>query len=149
MPVVWPRPRSLFWTTVGRLSVTAAAAFVVCVSAWLAPSPTGVGTHCQLGMPPCAFHLATGLPCPSCGMTTAFAHMARLNIVAALDAQPFGTALSILVVAAGVAALYCAVFNRSLLGIASRIFTKRTAVIIILVFLLTWAFQVIKTLTLR
>jgi hypothetical protein len=75
--------------------------------------------------------------------------MARLDIVAALDAQPFGTALFLLVVAAGVAALYCAVFNRSLLGIASRVFTKRTAIIIVLVFLFTWAFQVIKTLALR
>ena len=50
---------------------------LLCVGAlWLAtrlePSPTGWGTHMQLGLPPCGFLVLTGRPCPSCGMTTAF-----------------------------------------------------------------------------
>ncbi len=149
LPVIWPRPRSLALATLGRLSVTAAAVFVVGVAAWLVPSPAGVGTHSQLRMPPCAFHQVTGLPCPSCGMTTAFACMARLDVLHALDAQPFGAALFLLVAASGAASLYCALFNKSLLAIASRVFTRHTGILLLLVFLLVWCFQIFKTLAIR
>jgi hypothetical protein len=64
--------------------LTVALAFVV------TPAPLGVGTHEQLGFPPCLFHLFTGLPCPFCGMTTAFAHMARGQVLDALRCQPLG-----------------------------------------------------------
>ncbi|MGE0130055.1 MAG: DUF2752 domain-containing protein [Blastocatellales bacterium] len=67
----------------------------------LQPSLHGVGTHEQLGLPPCAFLHFTGIPCPSCGLTTSFAHAARLHFYEAFITQPFGfiifclTALSI------------------------------------------------------
>ena len=32
-----------------------------------------MGTHQQLGLPPCNFVTLTGYPCPACGMTTSFA----------------------------------------------------------------------------
>jgi Protein of unknown function (DUF2752) len=56
----------------------------------LEPSPDGVGTHEQMGLPPCPFFHLTGIPCPSCGLTTSFAHAARLNFYASFIAQPFG-----------------------------------------------------------
>ncbi|HZS07824.1 MAG TPA: DUF2752 domain-containing protein [Blastocatellia bacterium] len=56
----------------------------------LPPSPRGVGTHELLGLPPCFFLKLTGLPCPSCGLTTCFAHAARLHFYEALVTQPFG-----------------------------------------------------------
>ena len=56
----------------------------------LQPAPRGVGTHEQLGLPPCAFLHLTGVPCPSCGLTTSFAHAARLHFQEAFFAQPFG-----------------------------------------------------------
>jgi hypothetical protein len=59
----------------------------------LRPSSQGVGTHEQLGLPPCAFLHFTGIPCPSCGLTTSFAHAARLHFYEALIAQPFGLIL--------------------------------------------------------
>jgi hypothetical protein len=58
----------------------------------LRPSPTGWGTHQWLGLPPCLFHLFTGLPCPFCGMTTAFAHMARGEIAQAFSCHVLGPA---------------------------------------------------------
>lgn len=146
MPVLWPARQGLFWAALGRLSVTAVAAAVVCVSAWLTPSPDGIGTHVQTGMPPCVFHALTGLPCPSCGMTTAFARMAHLDVLGAFDAQPFGAALFLGVVAAGVVSLYCAIFNVSLLAIASRVFTARTGLLIGAAFLGAWVFELIKAL---
>ena len=60
---------------------------------WLEPSASGVGTHTQLGLPPCGLYAWTGLPCPGCGLTTSFAHLARLELLPALDANPVGLPL--------------------------------------------------------
>lgn len=69
------------------------AAVVLVIARILSPNPLGHGTHTQLGLPPCGFLVATGLPCPGCGLTTAFAHMARGEVLAATAANPFGVML--------------------------------------------------------
>jgi hypothetical protein len=56
----------------------------------LQPSSSGVGTHEQLGLPPCPFLYLTGIPCPSCGLTTSFAYAARFEFFSSLITQPFG-----------------------------------------------------------
>ncbi len=66
------------------------ASTVLVIARLLPPSPRGVGTHQQLGLPPCFFLKLTGLPCPSCGLTTSFAHAAKLHFYHALLTQPFG-----------------------------------------------------------
>jgi hypothetical protein len=68
---------------------------VLVVAARLDPSPRGHGTHTALGMPPCSWASLTGRPCPTCGMTTSFAHAADGNLVAAFVVQPFGALLAI------------------------------------------------------
>lgn len=78
------------------------AALVLVLSFLLTPSPSGIGTHCRLLGVPCLFHHFTGLPCPFCGMTTAFAHMARGEIAGAFSAHVLGPALYVLTWAAGV-----------------------------------------------
>lgn len=60
---------------------------------WLSPSPSGLGTHLQLGLPPCAFLTITSVPCPSCGLTTAFAYMVRGEVVRACSANALGAVL--------------------------------------------------------
>lgn len=82
---------------------------VVITAAMLTPAAAGHGTHTQLGLPPCGFLVFTGYPCPGCGLTTAFAHMVRLQIGGAWHSNPFGivlflcTAATIPVAAAGFA----------------------------------------------
>ena len=66
-------------------ALLACAVGVLLLSRVLQPSALGWGTHEQLLFPPCMFHFFTGLPCPFCGMTTAFAHMARGEFHAALN----------------------------------------------------------------
>lgn len=66
------------------------------MAACLTPSGTGSGTHEQLGLPPCSFKTLVGVPCPSCGMTTAWAHGMRGEIGGALRANVGGTLLCLL-----------------------------------------------------
>lgn len=81
--------------------LAAGAAAVLGVARLLTPSSDGMGTHQQLGLPPCTFHTLTGHGCPGCGMTTSFAALARGQLGQAFEANPLGillfaaTALSI------------------------------------------------------
>lgn len=68
----------------------------------LRPDPKGYGTHRQLGYPPCGMMVMTGLPCPTCGMTTSFSHTVRGQWISAMAAQPAGFLLCL---ATGVAVL--------------------------------------------
>lgn len=65
------------------------------IAATLSPDTTGMGTHQQLGYPPCVWPMVTGYPCPTCGMTTAFAHAVRGRLWSAFLAQPAGLMLAI------------------------------------------------------
>jgi len=61
----------------------------------LEPSPNGFGTHQGLGLPACTFKSVWGVQCPSCGMTTSWAHTTRGNLVGAVKANPGGMLLAI------------------------------------------------------
>jgi hypothetical protein len=60
----------------------------------LEPDPRGFGTHTQLGLAPCAFAQITGRPCPTCGMTTAFAWFARGRFDLSWRANAAGSVLA-------------------------------------------------------
>jgi Protein of unknown function (DUF2752) len=66
------------------------SAALLIIARLLRPSVDGVGTHRQLGLPPCAFLHFTGIPCPGCGLTTSVAHAARLHFYESIITQPFG-----------------------------------------------------------
>jgi hypothetical protein len=70
-----------------------AGASVLAVSRTLTPDARGFGTHEQLGLPACAFFAWTGIPCPTCGLTTSFAHCARGELSAAFEAHALGPLL--------------------------------------------------------
>ncbi len=66
---------------------------LVTVSAFLAPNPSGVGTHTELHLPPCGFWAAFHKPCPSCGMTTSWALIMHGRPLRAVKTQPAGAAV--------------------------------------------------------
>jgi len=75
------------------------------VAAWLDPydasgRPLTHGTHRQLGLPPCLMNLATGLPCPACGMTTSVSLLVHGDPAAAWRTNWAGTLIGLLGAAA-------------------------------------------------
>jgi hypothetical protein len=78
-----------------------AAASLLGTAVWLAPAQGHMGTHRQLGLLPCGFVTMTGYPCPTCGMTTAFAHAVRGHVAESVRSQPAGFALAVVTVVIG------------------------------------------------
>ncbi len=99
------------WGRCYALAFGAIVAGVLAVAWSLSPAER-FGTHRQLGLPPCGFLTMTGLPCPSCGMTTAFALVVRGRLLEAARAQPMGAILALVTIAVGLACLLAAVTGR-------------------------------------
>src|SRR5262245_22992061 len=92
----WDRPREGTFLDVwvrAALVVMAVALVMVFAIAWRLDPYTEDGTarsmatHRQLGLPPCTFMEVTGVPCPSCGMTTSFALLIRGDVANSLRAN--------------------------------------------------------------
>lgn len=60
------------------------------------PDPRGYGTHERLGLTACSWPQVHGMPCPTCGVTTAAALLLHLRPLAAFATQPFGAVLTLL-----------------------------------------------------
>lgn len=97
---------------------------VLAVAVWLNPYlddagealPGGMGrtmgTHRQLGLPSCQFLVMSGLPCPSCGMTTSFALLMHGDLAGSWRANGVGTLMALYCAAAIPLALYGAMAGR-------------------------------------
>ncbi|MCK6484327.1 MAG: DUF2752 domain-containing protein [Phycisphaerae bacterium] len=117
-PVVRPwlsasRGRSTRTRWIGAI-IAAASCTVLGFATYLPPSESGVGTHRGLGLPPCGFLLMSGLPCPTCGMTSAFSWMMHGHPVRAFISQPVGALLSLAVMAAAVIGTWMVLGGRRL-----------------------------------
>lgn len=105
-PTLVPRQRA-------GLLLLATALTALLVVAWrLEPDRRGFGTHEQLGLPPCALRRLTGMRCPSCGMTTAWAHLTHGRVGQAVASNLGGTLLAILGILAVPWLLISAAANR-------------------------------------
>src|SRR5271169_4317146 len=91
-----PRVRVSPLGRIFAVAVSLACLTPLVIAALIQPSPSGLGTHTQLGLGACSFQQVTGIPCPSCGMTTSWAWFARGNLIASLWVQPMGTVLAFL-----------------------------------------------------
>jgi hypothetical protein len=105
-----------FYRLVAAVLLVASLA-VIALAFKLHPDPTGVGTHEQLGLPPCGFLQDHGVPCISCGMTTAFAAMAHLQPGLAVRSNPFGAVLFLVVLASPIWLAHALVTGRDPLRI--------------------------------
>ncbi|MFM1823057.1 MAG: hypothetical protein RI967_1323 [Planctomycetota bacterium] len=115
--------------------------------AWsLSPAREGFGTHRALGLPECSWPVRFGVPCPSCGMTTAFAHAAKGRILASVEAQPMGALLALATGMAFVGSFWTLATGRTVWPVYERVWNARGAWILGILALLAWGY---KTATMR
>lgn len=89
----------VLWVRVGLALIAAGLVAVFAVAIRINPygedgRAATMATHRQLGLPPCNFVSATGMPCPSCGLTTSFALTVRADPVNAARANWVGLLLA-------------------------------------------------------
>lgn len=108
------------------LTVAGICGVVLGLAFWLTPDGAGHGTHMQLGLPPCGWVMAMNRPCPTCGMTTAFAHAAHGRLVEAAIAQPFGLLAAVGTAVAFWVGVHVAATGSHLGRHAARMMTPRT-----------------------
>lgn len=123
----------------GLLIMAPCAALLV--TAWtLTADKSGIGTHQQLGLNGCSFLTNTGWPCPSCGMTTAFAASVRADWTSAFVAQPFGPVLVMVVAALAITGAAELLSGVNLIGRIRRL--KLWLIVMLLGLLAGWGIKV-------
>ena len=124
------------------LMVALACLSVLIVAAYLRPSEQGLGTHEQLGLPACGWIVAADLPCPTCGMTTAFSHAANGDLYGSLGAQPFGALLAVFTATVVVAAGWTALSGSRLAPFMVGLFGRRIGWFVLGMFIAAWIWKI-------
>ncbi len=116
---------------------------VLGLAAWLHPSPNGHGTHEQMGLPACGWVAAFGKPCPTCGMTTAFAAAAHRDALGAVRAQPMGAALALVTATGFWANLHQMAFGSRIWAICGKLLRPRVLWTVASLWALAWAYKMV------
>lgn len=146
MPIVYASPISTArdgWTArLIALGVAIACLAPLVTAALLMPNPQGTGSHEGLGLARCQFMYRTGIPCPSCGMTTSWTWFVRGNLLASFYVQPMGCVLAFLAACGVWAGLYVALTGRPVYRL-SRVVNGRYVLVPLLAFaILAWAWKI-------
>jgi len=108
----------------------------------LEPDPSGVGTHTRLGLPPCGFYTVTGIPCPTCGVTTSFVEAAHGRFKKSFFTQPLGLFV-FAGICAGVIILTAALAtNKSLFRLKLPVSACTMAIVILAVVVFSWIYKI-------
>ncbi len=137
-----PAPRLEPMLRIVAAGVAVACAVALRLAMVIQPSPDGMGSHEQLHLPECQFLTRTGLPCPSCGMTTSFAWFVRGHLAASAYVQPMGFVLAIGVVAGVWIGLYIALTGRSMAPLTARLPMKTAVAALLALAGLAWMWKI-------
>ena len=80
-----------------QLSVAGVALAALAACALVRPDPSGLGTHAKFGFGQCSYLKTYGIPCASCGGTTAASWLMHGKPAMAFDVHPGATIVGILV----------------------------------------------------
>jgi len=137
-----PTARPLHWIERLLMGVGGTIlATLLITAAWLSPSRVGMGTHQQLGLPPCTFVVLYGTRCPSCGMTTSWSHLMKGNLWGSVRANSAGCLLGFISLVASPWLISSAVVGRSTLKVPSDRTLILITIIVVLVILGDWIFR--------
>lgn len=146
VPIIYNHNRPLPRLKIGARLMGAlfalAALTVLTLAARLQPDPSGVGTHHQLGLPPCGLLLMTGVPCMTCGMTTSFTELAHGHVLRSVIAQPAGTVLAILTAATFWIGSYIAVTGRPSARLLNMVPWARICFTVLGIVLVAWIYKI-------
>jgi len=133
------RTARLAWAGVGVV-----CGAVLTIAAVITPDPRGLGTHQQLlRLAPCSFVLTSGLPCPTCGMTTSFAWMLHGHPLKAFLVQPAGAVLCLATVALLLFSLWVVCSGNIVSPDWTRIGPVKLMLAVGLLILGGWAFKIV------
>lgn len=116
---------------------------VLLTAARLKPSHLGYGSHTDLGLQRCEFMARTGLPCPSCGMTTSFTWFVRGNLLASLYVQPMGTVVAVLAAVTVWIGFYVALTGRPVYRLLRVVPARYYYLPLFVLAILGWAWKII------
>ncbi len=137
-----PKVRFPWYLRLVFLIVGSCLLILLGTAATLEPSPAGYGTHQRLGLPPCSFMEWTGgKPCPSCGMTTSWAHMIRGQVFPSFSANSGGALLALTAMCAGPWLLFSGLFGRWVISPPNEAVVFIMGATILVVTLVDWAFR--------
>ena len=129
---------------VEALLMMVGAGAILAAARLLTPDPSGYGTHEHIFLLPCVFRSVTGLPCPFCGMTTAFALMARGQWAAAFGIHALSPAAYLLTWGVMLAGAVGLVRNRR--AVPQWLFGQRAGRVILFIILLGWVANLARVL---
>jgi TRAP-type C4-dicarboxylate transport system permease small subunit len=135
-------PRAARGERIVALGLALACLALLSLAAWLKPAGSGIGTHRQLGLPPCGWMIAANFPCPTCGMTTAFAAAANAQPLKSFASQPMGALLALLTAVIFWGSVHVAAFGSQLGHLAGRMLTTRLLWVTLALGLLAWAYKI-------
>ena len=115
---------------------------VLSIGAWLHPAPDGHGTHTQLGLRPCMWAATLDKPCPTCGMTTSFAHAEDGSWIQSAKTQPMGTVLVLMTATVFWGASVQAISGARISTIIQPALRPRTFMILGAMLLLAWFYKI-------
>lgn len=115
---------------------------VLAVASGLAPDDRGLGTHTQLGLPPCPWDTLLDMPCATCGMTTSFALASHARFADAFLTQPLGALLAVGAAMVFWIGLHSALTGSQAVRILMRAVTGRSLIWLGIATLAAWGYKV-------
>jgi Protein of unknown function (DUF2752) len=94
----------------------------------------------HIGITPCFFRLATGLPCPTCGSTRAFGRLFHLDLPGALLMNPLAAVSALVLLLWGALDLTLLPGRRALRASLAPPFHNKARFLIVALVLVNWAF---------
>jgi hypothetical protein len=134
-------PVSGFADRLVALIVGSTALILVVALSSASPDGRGHGTHEQFGMAKCGWPLTYGIPCPTCGCTTAATSMVHGDVVTAFVTQPFGAMIALLGMLFGIHAWMCLIRGRSFVDILVRLPFWRIVLGMFFLLLASWGYK--------
>jgi hypothetical protein len=131
------------WVRGSLVGIALGLLLVFGIAAWLRPyqddgTPRTMETHLQLGLFPCHFKTLTGLPCPSCGMTTSFALLIHGDPWNSLRANWVGTLLALIGLLAMPWCLLSCYLGRPLFLVSIETVLVRIVVALLALMIIRW-----------